>query len=183
MFLQPIEKPRGLVARIAYWLTRRQFGKVITPLKISYARVPESFALAQAIQKFSRKGIKLEPGLTHLLHVHVSQLNGCHFCIDIGQAMAVQHGVSLRKFGALDNYREDPQFSERERAALAYVEEVTLNKRVQPETFARLQEHFNEREIVELAFLNAIGHYYNVLNISFGIESDGLCALAQARRP
>lgn len=180
MFLDPIERPKGLIPRIAYWLTRRQFGKVITPLKVIYARVPEAMPLASAIQRFSATGVRLDPALAYLLQVHAARLNHCHFCIDIGRALAHGQGVSLAKFDALEHYRDDPQFTPRERAALAYVEEVTLNKAVAPDTFARLREHFSERDIVEIALLNAIEHYYNVANISLGIESDGLCPLRPA---
>jgi hypothetical protein len=44
-FLPPIEKPRGLVMKLAYCFTRRQFGKVLTPLKVHSARLPPAFAL------------------------------------------------------------------------------------------------------------------------------------------
>ena len=66
---------------------------------------------------------------------------------------------------------------QRERAALAYAEEATRQKRVADETFARLQEHFNNREIVEITLLNAIENYYNLINLPLEIESDGLCAI------
>lgn len=177
IFLEPIEKPRGLKARLAYWLTRRQFGKIITPLKVTYARVPESLMLGQAIRKFSEKGIHLDPALALLTQVYVARLNGCSFCVDIGQALAHGQGISLKKFGAVEDYAAEPEFSERERAALDFVREVTEEKHVNPETFARMRKHFTEREIVEIAFLNAIEHFYNVLNISMGIESDGLCPI------
>jgi len=181
MFLEPIEKPRGLVARVAYWLTRRQFGKVITPLKVAYARVPEALHLGQAIKRFTTKGVKLDPALALLLQTHAARLNNCAFCIDIAQAIASGQGIALEKFGALDHFTTDPRFSDRERAGLAFVEAVTLRKRVEPETFARMREHYTEREIVEVAFLNAIEHFYNIANISLGIESDGLCPIGPAR--
>lgn len=177
MFLTPIEKPTTLKARIAYWLTRRRFGKVITPLKVTYARVPESLPLAQAIHRFSEKGIRLDPALALLLQVHVARLNNCSFCIDIGHALAQHQGISLKKFAALPDYPTDPQFTDAERAALDFATEVTRNKHVQPQTFDRLRAHYTERDIVEMAFLNAIEHFYNVLNISMGIESDGLCPI------
>jgi len=48
-------------------------------------------------------------------------------------------------------------------------------------TFAELQRHFNEREIVEITWLNALENYYNLINLPLGIESDGLCAIAERR--
>ncbi len=44
-FLPPIEKPKGLMMKLAYYFTRRQFGKVITPLKVPAARLPSAFGL------------------------------------------------------------------------------------------------------------------------------------------
>ena len=46
MRLAAIEKPVGLMMRIAFWMTRRQFGKVMTPMKVLYPRVPEMMKLA-----------------------------------------------------------------------------------------------------------------------------------------
>src|SRR5712691_248699 len=68
-----------------------------------------------------------------------------------------------------------------ESAALAYVEEVTRNKRASDATFETLRKHFSEREIVEITWLNAIENYYNLINIPLEIESDGFCAIAQAQ--
>lgn len=78
-------------------------------------------------------------------------------------------------------YRTSPLFSDRERAALAYVEEATRHKRVSDATFEELRKHFSEREIVEITWLNALENYYNLLNVTLEIESDGFCAIAQAR--
>ena len=45
IFLPPIEKPKGLMMKVAYYFTRRQFGKVLTPLKVHSARLPFAFGL------------------------------------------------------------------------------------------------------------------------------------------
>ena len=44
-FLPPVEEPRGLIMRLAYYFTRKQFGKVLTPLKVHSARLPAAFGL------------------------------------------------------------------------------------------------------------------------------------------
>jgi len=55
-FLSPIEKPQGLIMNLAYAMTRRQFGKVITPLKVHSARLPPSFGLFYSkISKLDKK--------------------------------------------------------------------------------------------------------------------------------
>jgi hypothetical protein len=45
-FLPPIEKPQRLLLKLAYYFTRRQFGKVLTPLKVHSARLPAAFGLS-----------------------------------------------------------------------------------------------------------------------------------------
>ena len=181
MRLEPIEKSKGLLMRIAFWMTRRQLGKVITPMKVMDPRMPGGLKLSYEIQKFEQKGIRLEPGLHFMVGTLASQINGCSFCVAIARAMAIRKHLGMEKFNALSEYRTSPLFSERERAALAYVEEATRHKRVSDATFEELRKHFSEREIVEITWLNAMHNYYNLINLPLKIESDGLCTIAQAR--
>jgi alkylhydroperoxidase family enzyme len=181
MRLEPIEKPKGLMMRIAFWMARRQLGKVITPMKVLYPRVPKMLKVSYEIQKFEMKGIRLEPGLKFMVTTLAAQINGCAFCVDIGRAVAIRQHLGMEKLNALSEYRSSPLFSDRERAALAYVEEATRNKRVSDVTFETLRKHFEEWEIVEITWLNALENYYNLINLPLEIESDGLCAIAEAR--
>lgn len=177
MRLQPVERPRGLMLRLAYWMTRRRFGKVITPLKVVSARVPKSLRVNYEIAKLMEKGFSLDKELQFLLHTHISQVNQCHFCIDIAEAWALREGGSLEKMTKLPRYREDPAFTAAERAALAYVEEVSQTKTASDSTFDELRRHFSDEQIVEITLLNALENSYNLVNRPLGIESDGLCAL------
>jgi hypothetical protein len=53
--------------------------------------------------------------------------------------------------------------------------------RVADETFSALREHFSDEQIVAITWLNAVENYFNLLNAPLGIESDGLCAIAERR--
>ncbi|MDP3937615.1 MAG: carboxymuconolactone decarboxylase family protein [Deltaproteobacteria bacterium] len=181
MRLEPIEKPKGLMLRIAYWASKRRLGKVMSPMKVVYARIPGVLKVSYDLATFEEKGIKLDPALKLLVKSVTAQINECGFCMDIAEAIAVQQHIGLEKFHALMDYKTDPRFTERERAALAYAEEATRNKRVSDETFETLRKHFNEREIVEITWVNALENYYNLISIPLGLESDGLCAIAQTR--
>ncbi len=178
MRLKPIEKPNGFMMRIAYWMTRRQFGKVMTPMKVLFPRMLGVMKLFYEIQKFETKGIRLEPGLHYMVGTLVSEINGCSCCVDIARSIAIREHLGMEKFNALSEYRKSPLFSDRERAALAYVEEATRHRRVSDATFETLRKHFNERDIAEITWLNAVHNYYNLINVPLEIESDGLCALA-----
>ncbi|MDA4111297.1 MAG: carboxymuconolactone decarboxylase family protein [Thaumarchaeota archaeon] len=181
MRLEPIEKPKGIMMRFAHWGTRRQLGKVMTPIKIVTARIPGSIKLTNEIVKFEMKGIKLEPELHYMVISLASKINGCDFCIDLARAMAIREHLGMEKFDALLDYKNSSLFSDRERAALAYVEEITRNRRVSDATFENLRKYFNEQEIVEITWLNALENYYNLINIPLEIGSDGFCAIARAR--
>jgi alkylhydroperoxidase family enzyme len=180
MRLQPIDKPKGLMLRLAFWFSRWQFGKVMTPMRVLYPRVPRLLKVSFQIQKFEMKGLKLDMELHSLLGAYISQINGCHFCNDIARVFAMREHIGMAKFDALGECRTSALFSERERVALAYVEEATRNRQVSDATFDALRKQFSETEIVEITWLNAIHNYYNLLNIPLQIGSDGLCAVPGA---
>ena len=177
MRLSAVENPRGLMLRFAYWMTRGRFGKVITPLKVVSARVPKSLRVSYEISKMMEHGFSLDKELQFLLHTHISQVNQCQFCIDIAQAEALRAVGSLEKIKKLTHYREDSAFTPAERAALAYVEEVSQTKTGSNAAFEELHRHFSDQQIAEITLLNAFENYYNLINRPLGIESDGLCVL------
>ncbi len=176
MRLTAIEKPPGLLMRIAYFLSRRQLGTVIRPLKLIYARAPLLAIPVLAITRTAERGLSLEQELVLLVTTHASLLNGCSFCADLHQAQAIQAKLGLDKFRALREFESSPLFSEREAAALAYCEEATRNHEVADSSFARVRAHFSEREIVELTWLIAIGNFFNLMSLCLEFESDGLAA-------
>lgn len=182
MRIQPIEKPRGLGMRIAWWLSRRRLGVVMTPLKVIYARAPGFMRAGYAISTWTERGCRLEPELKLLVQTYVAGINGCGFCVDIARAMAVQQHVSLERFEALPVWETSPLFDPRQRAALAYAGEVTRTVHVGDETFEALRKQFDDEEVVQLTLLCAIESFYNRLNGPLEIESDGLCAIQQGRR-
>jgi AhpD family alkylhydroperoxidase len=181
MRIPPLEQPTSLLTRIAYSVSRRMLGKVMTPMKVVFARMPGAlFGHLMLVRALDGK-LSLDPDLRLLLQTHTAGINGCGFCVDIARAVAMQRRGSLDKALAVAEYRTDPRFTERERAALAYVEEATRHKQVSDATFDELRRHFSEKEIVEITWMNAVENYFNLINIPLGIESDGLCAIAERR--
>ncbi len=180
--LTPIEQPKGIFMKVAYALSRRMLGKVMTPMKVAYARVPPLTRLSLSIARIMDGKLSIDTELRLLLTAQVSSLNGCGFCLDMSHAMAVQEGIGLEKLSALDEYATHPAFTERERAALDYVSEATRTRRVTDATFERLRTHFDDAQIVEITFVNAAENYYNLFGGPLQIESDGLCAIQQKRQ-
>jgi len=181
MRIAPIETPKGPLQHLSYWLLRRRLGKTITPWKVIFARLPGAIPAQLGIYWGLERGLRFDPDLQLLLQAFVAGANGCTFCLDIGRAMATSRGALLEKIDAVASFRTSPLFTERERAALAYVDEATRTRRVADETFAALRRHFDEREIVAITWLNAVENYFNLLNVPLGIEADGLCAIAERR--
>jgi alkylhydroperoxidase family enzyme len=181
-FLPPIEHPHGLILKLAYHFTRRQFGKVLTPLKVHSARLPAAFGLFYSkIGKLDKK-LTLRAETVMLIREQVARINVCLFCMDIGRAFTIKASMNQAKFDALDQYRTSDLFTEAERAAMDYVTELTKEKNVNPDTFARLSRHYSEREICEIVWLVASEHLYNMTNIGLNIHSDMLCDMSRKPR-
>jgi alkylhydroperoxidase family enzyme len=181
-FLPAIENPHGLIMKLAYYFTRRQFGKVLTPLKVHSARLPVGFGLFYGkVSKLDKK-LTLSPEMVMVVREQVARINVCLFCIDIGRSFTIKASMNQAKFDALADYRTSNLFSEAERAALDYVTELTKEKKVNPETFARMKHHFSERQICEIVWLVASEHLYNMTNIGLNIHSDMLCDIGLKRK-
>jgi len=181
-FLSPIEKPRGLMMKLAYYFTRKQFGKVLTPVKVHSARLPAAFGLFYAKIGQLDKKLTLPPETALLIRHQVARLNICLFCMDIGRSFAIKAMMKKAKFDALDQYRTSALFNDAERAALDYVTELTKDKKVNPDTFAQMARHYSEREICEIVWLVASEHLYNMTNIGLNIHSDMLCDITKKRK-
>ena len=181
-FLPPIEKPKGLILKLAYYFTRRQFGKVLTPLKVHSARLPPAFGLFYTkIGKLDQK-LTLSPETCLLIRERVARINICLFCMDIARSFTIKASMNEAKFDALEQYRTSPFFTDAERAALDYVTELTKDKKVNPDTFARMSRHYSEREICEIVWLIASEHLYNMTNIGLNIHSDMLCDISRKEK-
>ena len=180
-FLPPIEKPPGLIMKLAYYFTRRQFGKVLTPLKVHSARLPPAFGLFYAkIGKLDKK-LTLPPETAMLIREQVARINVCLFCLDIARSVVIKATMNEAKFDALEQYRTSTLFTPAERAALDYVTELTKDKKVNPDTFSRLSGYYSERAICEIVWLVASEHLYNMTNIGLNIHSDMLCDISRKR--
>ena len=175
-YLPPIEKPRGFVLKIVYFFTRRQFGKVATPIAVFSARMPTGFlSFFGKVSKLDKR-LALPAQTAVLIREHVASINTCLFCMDAARWYAIQAAPDNEaRFDALPDYRTSPLFTDAERAALDYVSELTTSKSVQRETFERLARHYSEREICDIVWLVASEHLYNMSNIGLNIGSDGLC--------
>jgi alkylhydroperoxidase family enzyme len=181
-YLPPIEKPKGLMMKLAYYFTRRQFGKVLTPLKVHSARLPAAFGLFYSkIGKLDKK-LQLPPETVMLIREQVARINVCLFCIDIGRSFTIKASMNEAKFDALEQYRTSALFTDGERAALDYVSALAKDKKVDPGLFSCMARYYSERQICEIVWLVASEHLYNITNIGLNIHSDMLCDISRRKQ-
>lgn len=180
-YLAPVERPKGLLLKMVYFFTRRQFGKVATPIAVFSARMPAPFvSFYGKVSKLDKK-LQLPEETAGVIREHVASINGCLFCMDAARWFALQASAdNAARFDALPVYATSPLFTDAERAALDYATELTSNKHVDPATFERLRRYYRERQICEIVWLVASEHLYNMSNIALNIGSDGLCELSGA---
>jgi alkylhydroperoxidase family enzyme len=181
-FLPPVEKPKGLAMKLVYYFTRRQFGKVLTPLTVHSVRLPAAFGMFYGKISQLDKKMVLPAETAMLIRQRVAGINVCLFCVDIGRYYAIKATMNEAKLDALNEYRTSPLFSEAERAALDYVTELTRDKKVNPQTFDKMRSYYSEREICEIVWLVASEHVYNITNIGLNIHSDMLCDISKKKK-
>ena len=92
---------------------------------------------------------QFDPILYHLIKLRASQINGCAFCLHMHTDEALRLGETPQRITALDAWHESPLFTDKERAVLAWVDEMTLiaEKHASKEAFEGLKPHFSEDEI------------------------------------
>ena len=137
--------------------------------RINYAKVsPEGFkALGGVYVSIQKSGLPKQ--LVDLVYLRVSQINGCAYCINMHTSDARKHGETEARLYLLDAWRESPVYSDRERAALAWTDAVTLISKTHApdDVYAELRNHFSEAETVNLTMLIATINAWNRIAISF----------------
>ncbi|WP_211441186.1 carboxymuconolactone decarboxylase family protein [Collimonas humicola] len=133
-----------------------------------YTASPEVMKAMIALEGAVNK-LGLEPSLLELVKLRASQLNGCAFCIDMHTADARKAGETERRLYAVTAWREAPFFSDRERAALAWTEAVTLIAQTHaPDAdYALLRAQFNDTEMVNLTLAINTINSWNRLAVGF----------------
>ncbi|WP_175797712.1 carboxymuconolactone decarboxylase family protein [Burkholderia ambifaria] len=112
----------------------------------------------------------LSPVLVDLVYLRVSQINNCAYCLDMHTRDLLKKGVKVEKLALVQAWREAGNlFDERERAALAWAESVTLVAAtgVPDEAYDAARAVFDEREIVDLTIAVGLMNTYNRMAISF----------------
>lgn len=107
--------------------------------------------------------------LLELINLRVSQINGCAYCIDMHWKELRAAGENEQRLYGLDAWRESPYYTDRERAALAWAEAVTLvaDTKVPDEVFEEAHRHFNDEELANLTLGVVAINGFNRMNIAY----------------
>lgn len=129
---------------------------------------PEGYRAMINLDRYVRSS-GLEHSLLELIKIRTSQINGCAYCIDMHTKDARAAGETEQRIYALSAWRETPFFTERERAALAWAEAVTLisENDVPDELYNSVRQRFSEKEIVDLTLAVVMINGWNRIAIPF----------------
>jgi AhpD family alkylhydroperoxidase len=133
-----------------------------------YRAAPATMKAVAALEAVVQSG-GLEQSLVELVKTRASQINGCAYCLHMHTRDARAQGETEARLYLLDAWRESPLYTDRERAALAWTEAVTLvsQTHVPGDVYADVRGHFDEEELVKLTLLVATINVWNRIAISF----------------
>jgi len=133
-----------------------------------YQAAPETIKALTALETLLQDS-GLEQSLIELVKTRASQINGCAFCINMHTQDARKHGETEQRVYLLNAWREAPVYTDRERAALAWTEALTLisETHAPDDIYNEVRTHFSETETVSLTMLIGTINAWNRLAIAF----------------
>jgi AhpD family alkylhydroperoxidase len=138
--------------------------------RINYTKIsPEGVRALGGLEAYVRHHSELEPRLLDLVRLRASMINGCAYCIDMHSKDLRADNETEQRIYELSAWREAPFYTERERAALAWTDEVTTisQNHVPDETYQAARQHFSEKELVDLTMAIVAINGWNRLAIGF----------------
>jgi AhpD family alkylhydroperoxidase len=180
-----IDAKNGLVVRIADWYSRRSYGRDMEITGVMAHSRPNFFGYGMFEWNHERSHA-VDEKLKMLAATKAATQIGCAFCIDIGSHLSREAGVTEQQLRELHAWRDSEAFSALEKLVIEYAEEMSnSNVQVPDELFARLREHFDDEQLVELTTAIAIenfrARFNNALDITPAGFSDGAYCPAPER--
>ena len=142
---------------------------------------PSAYQAVASLQSYVDQS-GLDAKLRDLIKIRASQINGCAFCLAMHTRDARKRGETEERMHLLDAWREAPVYSARERAALGWIEAITLvtQGHVPDDAFDEVRKHFSEKEIVDLTAAAVAINTWNRLAIAFRVPPQVESAKAAA---
>jgi AhpD family alkylhydroperoxidase len=150
--------------------------------RLNYVKTsPDTYKALLALQAAVDRSA-LEKPLLELVKIRASQINRCAFCLHMHTRDARKAGVSEERIYLLEAWHESPLYTERERAALAWTEALTLlpETGAPEEIYARVAAQFSEPEIVELTLAIGAINLWNRFGVGFRLVHPHKAPLVEA---
>lgn len=124
---------------------------------------------------YLKRSGRLETELLELMYFRVSQINGCAYCLDMHAKDLRAKGESEQRLYMISAWREAPVYTDRERAALAWGEALTLvtDGHVPDEVYEYVAAEFSEEELADLTIAVLAINSYNRVNLAFRTPAGG----------
>jgi len=145
-------------------------GEYVVKMRLEPAKAsPAAYHAMLGLENFVNKSSKLEVSLLGLVKIRASQINGCAFSVDMHSKDARVNGETEQRLYALSAWQETTFFTNRERAALAWTEALTLITagHASDEVYAEVRREFDEEEMVNLSLAIITINGWNRLGIGF----------------
>lgn len=166
-------EPRGLLQRLVFRFANRMFGRTPRSMRLMTG-LPRLFRGMMWMEAALRATRGLDPRTHVLVDVAAARVIGCRYCLDIGGWVAMQAGIDATTLRNLDAFERSPEFTEAERAAIAFAEAMSATPpTVDDALFARLRRSYTESQILELAAIAGWEQYRARINHAMGLAPNG----------
>jgi alkylhydroperoxidase family enzyme len=181
---------RGPRARLINYFTRRSLGRLagrepegmLEPLRM-FAHSPALLSAYARLEQATAGLCRVDKRLSDLAELKAATLVSCEYCIDLGSAVARRRsGLTDEQLLTLPRYRDSELFTDTEKLVLDYAVGMSRTPVDVPDAlFARLREHFDDAQLVELTYVIALENLRGRFNLALGVGpagfSDGMvCA-------
>ena len=172
-----VEEKGGPMVRFANWYMRRHYGREIAVTGVMAQSRANAVGYGM-LEFWHERGHAVDEKLKVLAATKAATKIGCEFCIDIGAHLGREAGVTEQQLRDFHTYRESSAFSPLEKLVMDYAEEMSKTSvQIPDDMFARLREHFNDEQLVELtaaiAIENLRARFNNALDIPPAGFSEG----------
>ena len=170
--IEGMSRSRTLVARLAFFLSRRSYGRVIAPARV-YALDSGLLLAVGIMEEVQERAKQTRAPVKHLARMLVAWRIGCPWCLDFGTRIGEKVGVTDEQLSALPNYEHSSLFSEEERTVLRYAEAMTRTPvRVPDALFEALKAFYTDRQILEITAAIAWENFHARVNHALDLEAE-----------
>ena len=178
-----VEHSSNPLVRTAFRVSRRRYGMVTDPLK-AFGHHPTLMTGYATLELAAERSHRAPERLKELAVMRAAMLAGCEWCLDFGSALVLASGLSEEELRDLPRYRESDRFSELDTLVLDYATALSRTPiEVTPELVARLREHLDEAQIVEITTVAALENLRARFNGALGLGSQGFSEGSYCVRP